>query len=257
MGHRPLGILIVVLTATGMGALEVPPLSGRINDNAGILSPSKENELERYLAGVENATGVQIGLLTIPSLEGDSLESYSLRVAERWGLGRSGNDDGAILLVAMEERKIRIEVGYGLEAVLTDATSGYIIREAIVPNFKSGDFEAGVAGGLQAMGGAVTGNEPIAPEDIRQSESRRNDGVPVPVFLIVFIVIFILTRMGGYRRYRRRGISPASALFMGMFLGNATRSGRRGMGSSYGGGFGGGFSGGGGGFGGGGASGGW
>lgn len=244
---------LVLVAATSAFALEVPRLKGRINDNAGVLSSSAASDLENYLAAVEKATGAQIALLTVPSLEGDSLESLSLRVAESWGLGSAENDNGALLLVAMEERKIRIEVGYGLEPVLTDAMSGYIIRESIVPEFKSGNFDRGIAAGLQAMGGVVTGDTPISIEEVEESQ-RQEEGGGIPIFFVVFIIVFLLGRVGRYRRYRRRGMSPMSAFFLGSMLGGASRGGSSSGGFSS---SGGGFSGGGGGFGGGGASGGW
>ena len=243
---------LLTVSAVSVFGLDVPGLDGRINDHAGVLSSSAAGELENYLAAVEKATGTQIALLTIPSLEGDSLESYSLRVVDKWQLGSAEQDNGALLLVSMEERKIRIEVGYGLEPVLTDAMSGYIIREAIVPEFKSGNFDRGIAAGLQAMGGVVTGDTPITVEQIEDSQGDERGG-GVPIFVIIFLFVFIFGRIGRYRRYRRRGMSPMSAFFIGSMLGGASRGGS----SSGGFGGGGGFSGGGGGFGGGGASGGW
>lgn len=248
-------IALLAAVSGHIAALDVPPLAGRVNDHANLLSSGAKNELESYLAAVEESSGAQIALLTIPSLEGDSLEAYSIRVVEEWALGRSGKDDGVLLLVAITEKKIRIEVGYGLEGILTDAMSHYIIRNVMVPEFKGGRFASGIAKGLQAIGGTVAGEAPISQEQIRKSGSGQGGGMPSSLFLLIFTLIFLLTRMGGYRRYRRRGISPGSALFMGMLLGSGGRHrGGGGFGSS---GFGGGFSGGGGGFGGGGASGGW
>ena len=248
-----MGFLTIMLLSSALGvyALEVPPLKGRINDRAGVLSSSESRDLENYLAGVEKATGAQIALLTIPSLEGESLESYSFRVADSWQLGSADKDNGALLLIAMEEKKIRIEVGYGLEAVLTDAMSGYIIREAIVPEFKKGKFDRGIAAGLKSMGGVVTGDTPISVEQINESQQQESEG-GVSIFFLIFIFVFFFGRIGRYRRYRRRGMSPMGAFFLGSMLGGASRGG-----SSSGGFGGGGFSGGGGGFGGGGASGGW
>jgi uncharacterized protein len=248
-----MGFLTIMLLTSALGvyALEVPPLKGRINDRAGVLSSSESRDLENYLAGVEKATGAQIALLTIPSLEGESLESYSFRVADSWQLGSADKDNGALLLIAMEEKKIRIEVGYGLEAVLTDAMSGYIIREAIVPEFKKGEFDRGIAAGLKSMGGVVTGDTPISVEQINESQQQESEG-GVSIFFLIFIFVFFFGRIGRYRRYRRRGMSPMGAFFLGSMLGGASRGG-----SSSGGFGGGGFSGGGGGFGGGGASGGW
>ena len=244
-------IVLFLLSAVLAFSLDVPRLEGRINDHAGVLSSSESGELENYLAAVEKATGAQIALLTIPSLEGEALESYSLKVVDKWKLGSDEKDNGALLLVAMEEKKIRIEAGYGLEAVLTDAMSGYIIREAIVPEFKKGNFSIGLAAGLQAMGGVVTGDMPISVEQINSSQ-QEGDDTGVSLFFLLFVFVFIFGGFGRYRRYRRRGMSPLSALFLGSMLGGASRGG-----SSSGGFGGGGFSGGGGGFGGGGASGGW
>ncbi len=249
-----LGLIISLGRIFQIASLEVPPLSGYVNDNARLLSSSESSQIENYLAAVENSSGAQIVLLTIPSLEGDSLESFSIRVAEKWALGQSDRDDGILLLVAFKEKKIRIEVGYGQEAVLTDVVSGYIIRNVIVPEFKRGDFVNGIAKGLQAISGTITGKETISQKELSKAKSNEG-GFPASLFAILFILIFFLSRIGGYRRYRRRGISPGAALFMGMMLGSGRRHG--GGGFSGGGFSGGGFSGGGGGFGGGGASGGW
>lgn len=138
-------------------ALDVPPLSGRVNDLAGILSPEIEARLDADLARLEEQDGTQIAVLTIQSLAGEELERFSLRVASAWGLGQKGKDNGALLLVAVKEHDIRIEVGYGLEDKLTDMTSGQIIRHAIVPAFRAGDFNAGVERGVAAMIQAVHG----------------------------------------------------------------------------------------------------
>jgi len=245
-------VMLLFVSVIGASALEVPPLTGRINDHAGILSSSESRDLGNYLAAVEKATGAQLALLTVPSLAGESLESYSFKVVDKWQLGSAEKDNGALLLVAMEEKKIRIEVGYGLEGVLTDAMSGYIIREAIVPEFKKGNFDRGIAAGLKAMGDIVTGDITISPEQISESQQDEGEG-GVSIFFIIFILVFVFGRAGRYRRYRRRGMSPMGAFFLGSMLGGGFRGG----GSSSGGFGGGGFSGGGGGFGGGGASGGW
>ncbi len=252
-------LIVLLVSIFQIASLEVPPLSGYVNDNAKLLSSTEISQIENYLAAVEESSGAQIALLTIPSLEGDSLESFSIRVAEKWALGQADRDDGVLLLVALKEKKIRIEVGYGQEAVLTDAVSGYIIRNVIVPEFKRGYFVIGIAKGLQAISGTITGKETIPQKELSKATSNEG-GFPASLFAIFFILIFFLSRIGGYRRYRRRGISPASALFMGMMLGSGRRHGGGGFsgGGFSGGGFsGGGFSGGGGGFGGGGASGGW
>ncbi len=263
MNRKLFSILILfTLTAFHAAALKVPPLQGRINDRAGMLSSSAAADLEEYLAAVERASGVQIALLTIDSLEGESLESYSLKVVDSWELGQKGEDNGVLLLLTKAERKIRIETGYGLEGELTDAVSGYIIREAIVPELKNGNFDAGISNGLHAIGGVVSGEAPISQETINQSEQSRGGSPFFP--LIVFLIFTLVNRIAGYRANRRRGMSPLAAFLLGSMMGSVSRRSSFGGHSSFSsggfssGGFsGGGFSGGGGSFGGGGASGGW
>ena len=136
-------------------ALSVPPLTGRVNDTAGVLSPGTVQALEQSLEGLEREESTQIVVLTVPGLEGASLEEYALRVVEVWQPGQKGRDNGALLLIAIADRKIRIEVGYGLEGTLTDALAGRIIRNVIAPNFKRGDYDRGVVDGVAAMVAAV------------------------------------------------------------------------------------------------------
>lgn len=243
--------IILLLLAASASALEIPPLRGRINDNAGLLSGASKNELEAYLAGLESANGAQVALLTIPSLSGENLESYSLRVAEEWGLGGREDDSGVLLLVVLDEREIRIEVGYGLESVLTDAKSGFIIRDVIVPEFRKGNYNEGIVAGLRTIGELLSGSLAITAEQI--AESEREDGGGVPIFALIFPAVFLVGFLGRRGRHRRRGVSPLGAFFVGSMLGGAFRGGS----ASRGFGGGGGFSGGGGGFGGGGASGSW
>ena len=253
--RRVIALIVLLTSAAALWSADIPPLRGRINDTAGVLSSQTAKDLENYLAAVERTTNAQIALLTIDSLDGEAIESYGLRVADEWKLGTADSDNGALLLVAMAEKKVRIEVGYGLEGNLTDAMSGFIIREVIVPEFKRGNFDTGISEGLKAIGGQVTGDAPLDIQDVG-STSRNDDSEGIPLFFLIFLFVFIFGRLGRYRHLRRRGMSPMSAFFLGSMLGGATR-GRSGFGSSSGGFSGGGFSGGGGGFGGGGASGGW
>jgi len=242
--------IILILLGTSVSALDVPPLRGRINDNAGLLSQESKNGLEAYLLGLERASGVQVALLTIPSLAGENLEAYSLRVAEEWGLGSEDADSGVLLLVALDERAIRIEVGYGLESALTDAKSGFIIRTVIVPEFKKGNYDEGIVAGLRTIGEVVSGDLAITAEQITESEG--DDGGGIPIFALILPAVFIFGFLGRRRRYKGKGVSPLGAFFVGSMLGSVFRGGSASRGFG-----GGGFSGGGGGFGGGGASGGW
>lgn len=222
-------------------ALDVPPSGGHyVTDLAGMLSAQTKLRLDQALAEFERSDSTQLAVLAIPSLEGESLEEYALKVAESWGIGQKGKDNGALLLIARDERKIRIEVGYGLEGRLTDLLTGRIIDNEITPRFKQGDFDGGVRAGVVAMIEAVRGE--YQGTGRTQSKKRRN---PLGFLaMLLFAGPFLLSVLGGQGRRssrRRHG---------GFWIG--------GGGGGFGGGFGGGgFSGGGGGFGGGGSSGGW
>jgi uncharacterized protein len=182
----------MLLLAASAFALEVPYLSGRINDTAHMLSAEAVAELEAMLEAYEDSTGNQIVLLTIESLDGESLEEFSIRVAETWKLGQKGVDNGALLLIAKSDRKLRIEVGYGLEASLTDAMTSYIINGVITPRFKQGDFEQGIREGLRSIILAADGT--IGESDIASSTE---DDFPIWAFLLFwFGIVGLFTFMG-------------------------------------------------------------
>lgn len=286
-------VLVVVLlgsaTASSVTALDVPRLKGHVNDYAGMLSPAGERQLEALLTDFERKESTQIVLLTVPSLEGDSLEDFSIRVAEAWKIGQEGADNGAILLIAKADRKIRIEVGYGLEGRLTDLVAGRIIRNVIAPHFRSGAFDQGIAAGITAMIDAVRGE--FSAGDATPPPRSKRTGIPLLPLLAILFLINALGRASRVMGAAAGGVlAPiAGGLFFGLgpmlllllipigivggllvgMVGGPLSMGRGGgyWGGGFGGGFGGGggfssggfggFSGGGGGFGGGGASGGW
>ncbi|MEA3499863.1 MAG: TPM domain-containing protein [Candidatus Marinimicrobia bacterium] len=236
-------------------ALDIPKLQGRVNDHANILNANEERQIEQFLYQNEQKNSSQVVLLTLKSLEGENLEDYSMRVVDKWKIGQKEYDNGALLLVAIAERKIRIEVGYGLESIITDLKAGYIIRNAITPEFKKGNYSGGIAKGLANITGIINKKFDISDEELaryQNSQKKANTGnLPFSFIVIVFIIIMnLLGRIFGSGR-RRKGMGFLPFLLLGSALG-----GSRGGGFSSGGGFGG-FSGGGGGFGGGGASGGW
>jgi len=149
---RLIGVFLLYLVFSSSAlALDVPPLRGHVNDYAGLLSPGAAQELESRLADFERSDSTQIVVLTIPSLEGEDLAGFSIKVAEAWKVGQRGLDNGAILLIAKQERKVRIEVGRGLEGKLTDLVSGRIIRGELAPRFKAGDIDGGVLAGVSAI----------------------------------------------------------------------------------------------------------
>lgn len=129
----------------------VPPLSSPVTDLAGALTPDQSAALDAKLRAFESAQGSQVAVLIVPTTQPEEIEQYAIRVAEAWKIGRGGVDDGAILLVALEDRRVRIEVGYGLEGALPDATANRIIEEDIVPQFRRGDFAGGIATGVDRM----------------------------------------------------------------------------------------------------------
>ncbi len=183
----PLAICLLLACAVPVLAQPaIPRLSERVIDQADILSPSTENALIAMLKAHEESTSNQVAVLTIRSLEGASIESYSLDVAETWGLGTAEFDNGVLLLVAYEDREMRIEVGRGLEGDLTDVIAGRIIRNEMTPQFRNGDFDGGVMAGVQGIIGVIEGTyEP--PETAPSS----GDEPPI-IFRLFFGVMFIL-----------------------------------------------------------------
>lgn len=237
--------LLIVSAAAYAATPTFPPLTGRVVDAAGILSEPAERELTRLLEAHERATRIQLVVATIADLGDEDVESYGYQLAREWGIGQKGKDDGVVLLVAPAARAVRIEVGYGLEGVLTDAVSSVIVRNRIVPAFRTGDYEggirAGVAGIIEALGGDAPEAEP----------TRVVHKIPVGIFWLL-LILFVFGGMGGGRRGRRLARAVAWGVVVGGMRGH--RGGGLG-GGGFGGG--GGFRGGGGGFGGGGATGRW
>ncbi len=181
--------LALLWTAATAAALEVPYLAGRVNDLAGLFSPQAVGQLESRLEQLEQATGAQVAVLTLASLEDEALEDFTLRVVETWKLGREGVDDGVLLLVSRDDRKVRIEVGYGLEPSLTDVRSRRIISNLLVPRFREGDFDGGVTAAVEAIDAVVRGQEDMVPPALM--DSGGNDLMDGTLFdKILFLGIF-------------------------------------------------------------------
>jgi len=291
---RPWALVAVLLVATAVAAIEVPYLSGRVDDRAGMLGAGFETQLDGRLRQLEEETGAQVAVLTIPSLEGDPIEDFSIRVVETWKLGRAGADDGVLILIVRDDRRMRIEVGYGLEGALTDAQAGRIIDALMAPRFRSGDFEGGVDAAVEAVFSAIRGEALVLPEEPARGRgmnpgslifflifglpfigaalsSRGAAGWILYLFLTPFFFVFPAAIFGptagavaagawlvGFPLLRliwpKTVVGRGAGSKRGTFWGPFVGGGGGGFG---GGGFGGGFSGGGGSFGGGGASGGW
>jgi uncharacterized protein len=288
----PLGLVLALLGAASAQPLQpVPALEARVTDLTGTLAPDERSALEAKLARFEEKKGAQVAVLIVPTTEPEAIEPYAIRVVEAWRLGREASDDGVLLLVAKNDRKLRIEVGRGLEGALTDLASNRIIDETIVPLFRAGDFAGGVDAGVDRILAVIEGEELPPPDPRWEPEALRaiESWGPLALFSLPLLALALRALLGppgafvaaavaagvGWLATRQLAIALGFGLFtlfFGLALARrrhwASRRGRRrgdfggwapgGFGGGgFGGGGGGGFSGGGGSFGGGGASGSW
>lgn len=237
-----------------------PALTGRVVDQARLISPEKEAEITAKLEALERDTSDQLVVVTVNSLEGLEIEDYGYRLGRAWQIGQADDDNGALLIVAPTERKVRIEVGYGLEPVLTDALSALIIHNQILPSFREGYFERGIEQGVNAIDSQLR-LDPAEAQARAAAAAKPRARSPIGPAILISVIfgLLFLSMIGGMARggRGRRGSGVAPILIWA--ASEAMRSGGRGGGFGGGGfgGGGGGFGGGGGGFGGGGASGGW
>jgi uncharacterized protein len=257
---RFIALLAILAVAGSAFALDVPPPPRQwFTDAAGIVTPDQAAALNEKLRNFEQQSGAQFIIYTFPALDGEALEDFTIRCAEKWKVGQKKYDNGVILFLFMKERKIRFEVGYGLEPTLTDAFTTRVRTEALAPRLAKGDYFGGLNAAADAIIAKVTKNEePVAPLNPSGSQRGRATGKDegfnpqLIIFLVFMFVVFVLPMLLGGRR-RRGGCGGCIPLFL-PFGGSGITFG--GGGGGWGGG-GGGFSGGGGGFGGGGSSGGW
>ncbi len=252
---RALAIALTLCVALPAHAGALPALDRRVVDEAGALAPAARERLESELAGYEQRTGHQFAVLILKGLDGDVLEQLSLRAAEEWRLGDARRDDGLLVVLAMKERAVRVEVGYGLEGIVTDALSSRVIRETMTPRFARGDIAGGLTAGLEVLMKAAAGESTGAGASGAGSTVQRSPSwtsvVPMLVVVLLVFATGVARRRGHVGRHGTatgrgtgaRGLWPL--LFLASVLGGGGRGG------------GGGFGGGGGGFGGGGASGRW
>ena len=232
-----LALWLLACVTTVQAALAFPALTGRVVDTAQMIDPVVREQLTQQLQALEQTSGDQIVVVTVPDLQGLPIEDYGYQLGRHWGIGQKGKDNGALLIVARDERKLRIEVGYGLEGVLTDAQSWVIINQVIAPAFKTGNYSKGISDGVAAMLQVVGGDPLAVPSHVADANfAKDNPAFSIGMFVLLLIVLWLCNRMG----------LPVGAILLAIL----SSSGR-------GGGGGGGFRGGGGGFGGGGASGGW
>ena len=259
-----LAALIVACVALGAAAAELtfPPLTGRVVDEAHVLSPQIERRISAKLAAHEKATGQQVVVATVSSLQGQEIEDYGYQLGRAWGIGEKDKNTGAILLVAPTERRVRIEVGYGLEGTLTDVISRDIIENTILPQFRAGNTELGIDYGVNFILGVLRGDnymmksQPRDQQPLQQPRVHQRDpsgNAYLILFGVTFLAIFLFSAREAYREGGILGVflmiftNILSAIFSGIVGSGGRRSG--GDGDSY--------RGGGGSFGGGGASGRW
>lgn len=265
-----LSLLLVVAFTTLAMAAALPALTGRVVDAAGILDSQTEAAMTQKLAEFEQKSSDQIVVVTVPSLDGEDIEGYSNRLYRTWALGQKQENNGVLLVVAPNDRKVRIEVGYGLEGTMTDLMSRIIIENQIIPAFRSGDFAAGVSNGVDGILMVLSGDSAEL-----EARARRNVQEPesdVDWIAVAFITVWVLIFFGGFgfalmARIFGRKLGPGRYEWLGIQLntnssGQRSDRGRGGWSGGGGGGWssgsgGGGFSGGGGSSGGGGASGSW
>jgi uncharacterized protein len=264
---RPLRLLLLLLLARTLFALETPPAPTRwFTDTAGILNTTEAAILDTKLKDFEQSSGAQFIIYTLPTIGDDAIEDFTVRTARQWRVGQKKYDNGLIMFVFVQDKKVRIEVGYGLEGTVTDAVSARVIREQIAPHFQKGEYAAGLnAAADELIRRISTGEKPVPPLQPTGGQPQPVAFTGTDIGILLFIaIVFFLIMLPLIRRSRRGcGSSGCGGCFPllfpfsgGGFGGGGITFGGGGFGGGFGGG-GGGFSGGGGGFGGGGATGGW
>jgi uncharacterized protein len=255
---RLAAVLILCLSSAVALALDFPALTGRVVDQAGVMSAESKSDIEAKSKTLEDKSGIQLVVATVKSLQGGDIETYANQLFRFWKLGEAKKNNGVLLLVAPNERKVRIEVGYGLEGTLTDALSSVIISSAIIPRFKNKDYSGGIERGVDGIISVLSGDsaewQPKVNVRTEDTSSDFDKLFPILFFAIVFFIIWYLVRHAGGPPSGGAGRRGGGPIFI-PYGGGGWGVGVGGFGGS--GGFGGGFSGGGGWSGGGGASGSW
>lgn len=204
---------VILLAKTSLAAVYPAP-TGYVNDFAGVISQEAENSLEERLSSFTASTSNEIAVVTLSSLEGDTVENAAVKLFEEWGIGDKEKDNGVLLLVAIDDRELRIEVGYGLEPVLTDSRSGNIIRDQITPLFKAGNYEGGIIAGTEAIISVVSGD----PTVFDQPEVSNSAGETFGMFWFGLVMLFMYTAafLSRSNRYWPGGVI---GLIFGVILG--------------------------------------
>ncbi|MET3646447.1 TPM domain-containing protein [Phyllobacterium ifriqiyense] len=266
-----LALVLLAVFSVHAFAAELPALTGRVVDGANVIEPETREAITRQLEAFETKSSDQVVVVTVPDLDGQDIESYSNRLYRHWALGQKQENNGVLLVVAPNDRKVRIEVGYGLEGTLTDLLSKLIIENSIIPGFRSGDYSGGIARGVNDIVQVLSGDS--AELEARAKRNIKEPNTDIDWFMVIFITVWVIIFFGGFGMavlapVFGQKIGPGQYRWLGMNIDTrpSRRNGGGGSGgwssggggwSSGGGGGGGGFSGGGGSSGGGGASGSW
>lgn len=191
-------VLLLLFCPLPLQALEPPALSGRVTDQARMLSPESLQRLEQKLGAFERETSNQVVVLTVPSLQGDDIDRFSIRTAEAWKIGQKGRDNGVLLVIAQAERKVRIEVGMGLQGVLPDITAGRIIRDVMRPFLKSGNYDQGIAAGVDSIIAATKGEFKGTGEPVRHQSAKKSSP---SFFTLLAAAVIVAGVLGLFSRY--------------------------------------------------------
>lgn len=206
-------LFILTLLPFPLLALDVPQLTGRVNDYAKLLSPEVTTSLEQKLAAFEREQSTQIVVLTVPSLQGDNIEQFAIRVVEQWKIGQKDKDNGVLLVLAQAERKVRIEVGMGLQGVLPDITAGQIIHNVMRPLLKSGNYDQAISAGTDAIMSATKGEFKASPQDMDRKDHKKSSS-SLTIFLLAAVAATIL---GTFSRFLG-GLAGAAGLPLAAYI---------------------------------------
>lgn len=267
MGFLRAAAAYLLLSGVALAA-SFPALTGRVVDGAHLLSPATKQQLTAQLAAHEQQTTNQVVIVTVPTLNGQPIEDFGVALGRHWAIGQKGKDNGLLFIIAPNDRQVRIEVGYGLEGVMTDAQASTIIQQIVLPEFRNGNVEAGIVKGTTSILGLLSHDAAITNEVQGLMQNQTTDALPGWVFLVIILVFFFhlrpllaipaqLMAWGGNPRFKNWLVATAMVPFLWWLLPRWTYTGGGFGGGSSGGSSGGGFSGGGGSFGGGGSSGRW